>query len=153
MAARAPIDVDGPGPACSRKLSCEFPTKVSINLRGACRLPSYAPPPHAMTAVGCCNICRSHWTPARLSNNTANVPAIVPAQTPRIISKLAKHVLAICTLPTARRRQPPKLISDTYVYTVIFSGTPADIFYPPARRCSTSDLFPTWAMHAPRGIS
>ena len=84
------------------------------------------------------------------STTTTASPAIMSLQTPRLISKRAKHVLAICTLPTARRRQPPKLISDTDVYTVIFSGTPADIFYSLARRCSTSDLFPTWALQTPR---
>ena len=39
-----------------------------------------------------------------------------------------------------------KQTSDTDVYRLICSGTPADIFYPLARRYSTSDLFPTWAL-------
>ena len=52
-----------------------------------------------------------------------------------------------CTTTTASEAD---YFSDTDMYTVIFSGThfplPADIFYPLARRYSTSDLFPTWAL-------
>ena len=88
-----------------------------------------------MTAVVCCNICRSHCAPARQlrlsSASRADLePGFVRASSDVVsdhgmICKLAKHAFAIdvCTLPTARRRQPwRRIISRTDAH-----GTPRDL--------------------------